>query len=590
MADDQMFQEAIEAIKNGQRSRARDLFNRLLRVDNNNADYWLYMSSVVETAKERKICLDNAIRIDPKNQTALRGLSLLGQPSPDGEITPIKPIRTRKFSLPEIITKVEETERVRKITKIPVRKLLSLGVLSLFGILLIYIGIFGNPFSDGIRFILPSNEDLQPLPTEIPPTATIFSPDNPATPIFGEATPLAYYLDIPHTPTPRVVDTPHPESQEYNIGLAAFDNGDYETAVKNFRAHINEYPADADARFYLGLSYFHLGEFQDADEAFIHSSNVNPDFGYALLWEIFTKMEYLEEQGIGEKLNTTVSKIPDYFLVYLTRGEYFLRNLNMELALGDLETSLELAPDNARVQLFAAKYYFANQLYEEALLAAQTSFSLDSTIIETYEVLGLSYYENSLFEEAISPLQTYLRYEPLNGQIWYFLGRAHHHIDEHQEALVAFDQVEKLKQGIIQVFLYKGLSLYELGQIDEAIIEFDRAFLFFPDQFEAKIYHGVGLMEKGEIGEGYFEINASSSLAKTDQQIAILYYWRGHSLEQLNEPVKARQDWENLLALDSEFVPQEWAEIALRAIQGRYNTATPIANSPTRVPTSTPRP
>ena len=150
--------------------------------------------------------------------------------------------------------------------------------------------------------------------------------------------------------------------------------------------------------------------------------------------------------------------------------------------------------------------------------------------------------------------------------------------------------MEKLKQGIIEVFLYKGLSLYELDLVDEAILEFNRAFLFFPDQFEAKLYHGVGLMEGGEVGEGYFEINASSSFAKTDQQKAMLYYWRGHSLERLNEPVKARQDWDALLALDSEYVPQDWAEVALRAIQGGYNTPTPISNAPTRVPTSTPRP
>ncbi|MBT3240877.1 MAG: tetratricopeptide repeat protein [Chloroflexi bacterium] len=591
MADDQMFQEAIEAIKNGQRNRARDLLNRLLRVDNNNIDYWLYMSSVVDSPKERNICLENALRIDPNNPTALRGLSLLGHSSPDRSITPVKPIRTRKFSLPEIITKVGESEQTKKLTRMPVRRLVNLGILSLVGFLLIYIGIFGNPFSDGqLRYILPSEKDLQPLPTEVPPTATIFFPDAPATPIFGGATPLAYFLDAPHTATPRVVDTPHPESQEFNLGLAAFDLGDYETAIKNFRAHVNEHPGDADARFYLGLSYYQLGEYQDADEAFIYSSNVNPEFGYAYLWEVFTKMEYLEEPGIGEKLNTTVLKIPDYYLTYLTRGEYFLRNLNMELALGDLETSLELAPDNARVQLFAANYYFANGLYEEALLAAQTSLTLDNTIIDTYIVLGLSYYENDLFEEAISPIQTFLTYETENGEAWYYLGRAHQNIGEHEVALIAFDQVEKLKQGIIEVFLYKGLSLYELDLVDEAILEFNRAFLFFPDQFEAKLYHGVGLMEGGEVGEGYFEINASSSFAKTDQQKAMLYYWRGHSLERLNEPVKARQDWDALLALDSEYVPQDWAEVALRAIQGGYNTPTPISNAPTRVPTSTPRP
>ena len=48
-----MFQEALAAIQEGDRARARDLLTRLLKMDQDHADYWLWMSALVETARER---------------------------------------------------------------------------------------------------------------------------------------------------------------------------------------------------------------------------------------------------------------------------------------------------------------------------------------------------------------------------------------------------------------------------------------------------------------------------------------------------------------------------------------------------------
>jgi Tfp pilus assembly protein PilF len=58
MADevDTMFQEAVEALRVGDRPRAKDLLTRLLKTDQNNVNYWVWMSAAVETAKERVYC------------------------------------------------------------------------------------------------------------------------------------------------------------------------------------------------------------------------------------------------------------------------------------------------------------------------------------------------------------------------------------------------------------------------------------------------------------------------------------------------------------------------------------------------------
>ena len=104
MAEDTMLGEAIKAARQGDYVRAKDLLTRLLRGDQNNIQYWYWMSSVVDTQKEKIFCLQNILRIDPENQVARRGLILLGAMPADDSITPIPP-KERKWE----IAKTEET-------------------------------------------------------------------------------------------------------------------------------------------------------------------------------------------------------------------------------------------------------------------------------------------------------------------------------------------------------------------------------------------------------------------------------------------------------------------------------------------------
>ena len=77
MADnDAVFQEAVEALRVGNKSRARELLTGLLKTDQNNATYWVWMSATVDTIKERIYCLQTAFKLDPQNAAAKRGLIL----------------------------------------------------------------------------------------------------------------------------------------------------------------------------------------------------------------------------------------------------------------------------------------------------------------------------------------------------------------------------------------------------------------------------------------------------------------------------------------------------------------------------------
>ena len=77
MADnDAVFQEAVEALRGENKTRARELLTGLLKTDQNNATYWVWMSATVETTKERIYCLQTAFKLDPQNAASHRGLQV----------------------------------------------------------------------------------------------------------------------------------------------------------------------------------------------------------------------------------------------------------------------------------------------------------------------------------------------------------------------------------------------------------------------------------------------------------------------------------------------------------------------------------
>src|SRR5258707_5680690 len=80
---DEMFDEAVQALKAGQRTRAKDRLARLIKVDPSKPDYWLWMSAAVDTEKEQIFCLQNALKLDPNSVPARRGLVVLGAMRPE---------------------------------------------------------------------------------------------------------------------------------------------------------------------------------------------------------------------------------------------------------------------------------------------------------------------------------------------------------------------------------------------------------------------------------------------------------------------------------------------------------------------------
>jgi hypothetical protein len=75
-----LLQSGKKAAKNSDPAQARELLLAVIEADEKNEEAWLWLSSVVESGEDRRICLENVLVINPENAHAKRGLTQL-----DGE-------------------------------------------------------------------------------------------------------------------------------------------------------------------------------------------------------------------------------------------------------------------------------------------------------------------------------------------------------------------------------------------------------------------------------------------------------------------------------------------------------------------------
>lgn len=72
-------QQAITAIKSGDKKNGRQLLMEVLKADSRNEDAWLWMTQVLDSDDERIKCLQTVLKINPDNEKARRGLAKLQQ-------------------------------------------------------------------------------------------------------------------------------------------------------------------------------------------------------------------------------------------------------------------------------------------------------------------------------------------------------------------------------------------------------------------------------------------------------------------------------------------------------------------------------
>jgi hypothetical protein len=71
--------ESIQKVKAGQKGQARKLLREIVEAQPDHEAAWLWLAAAEETEAEKRRCLEQALQLNPENETPRQALARLGK-------------------------------------------------------------------------------------------------------------------------------------------------------------------------------------------------------------------------------------------------------------------------------------------------------------------------------------------------------------------------------------------------------------------------------------------------------------------------------------------------------------------------------
>lgn len=588
MVDNVIFQEAVDALRGGNKARARELLTGLIKEDQNNTDYWIWLSAAMETPKERVYCLQTAFKLDPENATAKRGLILLGALPADETIQPFPMNRPRTWE--ERLLLAHEKPKPTGWAAARASPVFRLGIVVLL------VGAIASVIA--FVFVIPNASRNARQPTRTPGPAQTFTATvtavggRPQTQVVGTPSgPLAGLLETPYTPTPLYVPTERsPLTADFLLRFdAAYKQGNWDEAIEALLDIVEAEPDSVFAYYYLGEAHRFKNELFDAQSYYNEAVTRQADFGPAYVGLARVQLSANPNANALPLLDQAVRSDPNFGDAYLERAQVRIRDNDLPGAITDLGKANELLPGSPLVYYHLArarlKEGVTQEDYELALSIAQQALERDVTHLPTYLLLGQINARLENHEETIKYFEFYLQYEPGDLATRFELGKLHFGLGNYDGSIREMSTVIAADQNQREAYLYRFLANVELGNTDAAVEDLNRVRASHPDLFEANLAFVRAELLRNRNGNAFLGLEKTLSLAETDEQKALAYYWAATVQERRDEFSEAAAYWELLLDLPEDAMTAEMRETAEERL---LELRTPMpASSPARTPTPT---
>lgn len=646
---DEMFNEAVKAAKAGQRRRAKDLFTRLLKANQENVDYWLWMSAVVDTEKEQIFCLQKALKIDPNSIAARRGLVVLGALKPeDAALPPPQVLEAIPFEIPELQKGGGFTGFLSRRRNQEFLLISGVGLVAVVMIVLVGLTLSGafRPRRQVAGVGPTATVTNTPLPTATgTPTHTPEPCTVPANP--DPNTPLSVYLCLTQTPTPIAIPTQDTQSYEaYDRMKKGYANGEWDQILRFADQVIQLLPDSPNAYFYIAEAYRNKAGDKSNDPNLKNALTnyrtaiaKDGSFAPAYWGKALTEIAQGNNSEAQRDFQSAAQADPNFVQTYVDRAFFSSLNGNYANALTDLEQASAIAPGNALVLASLALAYDDNGRPQEALGAAQRAVEIDPGMALGYFARGRTVYALGNFVEADQDLSvsynyvlgrdvtSFGRYKSFyQATVHYHYGLAKTGVRDDATALTAFNQalnlydafplahlargqlhlraqnyedasadfgtaITQLKASdannpaLLDAYLGNGQALFGQQDYRNALRNFQSAVQLAPQNFEGQLGVGQSLLLTNKAGDSVAAFQAALDVAESGAQRARVYYWRAQAYEALGRAADQIADLAALAAIAD--APGGLAPTAV----ARLTEIGPLpTDTPTPRPTATPTP
>ncbi|GAB4485153.1 MAG: hypothetical protein Fur0016_09830 [Anaerolineales bacterium] len=589
---ERMLQHAIEAIRQENFAQARDILTKLLKADQNNPVYWVWMSAAMETQKERLYCLQAAYKLDPTDPAARRGLVLMGALPPDDSIQPFPMNHPRPWENKlKLADEKPKPKGLKRLTGNPVFRLAA--IFSVAGLVIIASVIGLGVWMATRPTSTPVVQVFTPRPT-VTEYATALS-NKPTLP------PLAAQLDATYTPTPIYGATPHVGAAQdiYKAAQNSLLRQQWDNSVNMWLQLATVEPGSVDALYFAGEARRLAKRYGEALTFYNEAIRVNPNYAPSYLGKARANLGLNPNRNVLPDLDKAIASDPNYAEAYLERALYQLKRANYTAALNDVNEADAINPASPLVKMTLARVLMATGENKAALEAALEANRLDITMLEGYVVLGMAYRANGNLEKAVETLEIYVQYQPDNAEAFTVLGAAYFNEGNDEAALKSLQQALRLDRTSSEAYYWLGEFYLKKSAADgladarreenlkQAVENFEKSVQYNAESFRNAEGLARAYLANGKWGNAYITVEKVKKFIANDVERGQYFYISATANQQLNAVGAAIRDWNALLALPEEAVPPERRAEAQEQLEV---LKTPTKAPPTATDTRTPLP
>ncbi len=599
MAEDTMFSEAVSAVRAGEVVRARDLLARLLRADNANADYWLWMSAVVDSERESVFCLRSITKLHPNHPLAKLGLSVMGQVSlTDGKAGPVK--QQRSVPMPhQYAGRINsmgdwwKVHRNRENAAIAILGFAAVSVILAIVVLQVNLNSIKLPFFSGggpTAVAMVFTQTATPtVEATFQPVPTLRQTVNPSNRI-----PFATFVGVNQTPTSWYVLTPMPQtSGALDRAIKALNEGRYDDALSALKDVLDVEPKSAQAHFLTGEAYRLQYKMKEAQAEYELAIAIDPNYAPAYFGRAMWSKQINLENDYVKDLDKALQHDANFIDAYIERAAWYSRRGNWTTALQDLERAEQIAPNNALVLIRLGRAEVQSNQADKALDNIIRAQIIDPTILEGYLGLGEAYDALKVYSQAVAPLVVYTTYDPEEIAGWLRLGEAYRGTAQYALSVTACSNAVDLDVNSVEARLCRGLAYRLTAQYGDAVDDLKIAADKAPNRYFTQFPYGCSLLEAGQPALAITTLGIALKLASTVAEQADAMGWQALAYEAYNSFDSAKVVWTKLMNLEG--VSDYWKTTAYVHLNGATPTPGPSPTpgstpTPEGTPTPTPKP
>jgi tetratricopeptide (TPR) repeat protein len=358
-------------------------------------------------------------------------------------------------------------------------------------------------------------------------------------------------------------------------GKAAFDRGDYQSAIEAFREATQKEKKDPRGFFWLGTAYFKADSMNQAEAALVQGRDLDTANAlvYETLGDVYMKqnltaaaiLQYkqstqfdsmkanvymkLAEALRKTRLYTDMAKVLGRITALDTMNVYAYRELSMLFVRGNqwanaaamLERLTRLRPDSLPAQIQYVKALNNIKAWPKIKPVAEKILERDSTQAEIKTILGEAYFELKEYDKAKQFLGT-ANQDSLSVTKLISLGKSYKNTEEYEKAIDAYRKAYQKDSVNCEIPYDLGILYMKVKHYPDAIAMFQKKLQcdtsnFY--QFACHLNIGMLLMQMKQFKEAKEHVQKAIELKPDNVQAWQTLAQVEGQLEQIGEEIAA---------------------------------------------------